>query len=375
MKCDDAVESISALCDGERISPEAAEHIGDCEKCHARLHDYIFAQAELRRAASLDSVENVPSIEWLLARAPSKSTPQKGPTPWWKKGAEAMKIPRFAFISMVLLIVALSSSLVVVRARNAQDAQAPVEVLTLKVPNTAGTMQCAVVTDVNSKRHFCGGLMGTKDGGTLKIAIRFVAKEGDEITLRVGSELVPPVAEGAVTFSRTDEETLPTQDYALEPGQKLNIPIDGLGTGELTAEPLDYLPPLFLSTSESLNPAQDELRMVSPLLLRGSEAIIDMQGASPMGTGKNGAIWIYQPGVGRLIVSTGNFQGAVKGQVNESRIDFELNGAKYQLLAGAPITRAQTVWVGIDPNFQPPDPGMARGSIGFTHLHNLLGRQ
>lgn len=284
-----------------------------------------------------------------------------------------MKIPRFAVISMVLLIVALSSSLVVVRARNAQDAQAPVEVLTLKVPNTAGTMQCAMVTDVNSKRNSCGGLMGTNDGGTLKIAIRFVAKKGDEIKLRVGSELVAPGT--AVTFSHTDEENLPTQDYALEPGQKLSIPINGLGTGELTGEPLDYLPPLFLSPSERLNPAQDELRMISPLLLRGSEAIINKEGASATGTGKNGAIWIYQPGVGRLIVSIENFQGAVKARVDESRIDFELNGARYQLLAGAPITREQIVWVGLDPNFQPPDLGMARGAIGWSELQKLLGQQ
>jgi hypothetical protein len=61
--------------------------------------------------------------------------------------------------------------------------------------------------------------------------------------------------------------------------------------------------------------------------------------------------------------------------VNASRIDFELNGAKYQLLAGAPITRAQTVWVGLDPTFQPPDPGMARGAIGWSQLQKLLGQE
>jgi hypothetical protein len=375
MRCDDAVEFISALCDGQRISPEAAEHIGNCERCRARLHDYIFAGVELRRAASLDSVENVPSIEWLLAKAPANTKQQESPTPRWKKGAEAVKIPRFAFVSMLLLIVGLSSGLVVVRARNAQDAQAPVEVLTLKVPNSDGTMQCAMVTDVNSKKASCGGLMVTNDGGAVKIAIRFLGKQGDQITLGIGAQFFPAETEHALTFSRSDTENLPTQDYELVPGQKLDIPIGGLGTAELTGEPLDYLPPLFLSTSERLNPAQDELRVISPLLLRGSETIIDMKGASAMGTGKDGAVWIYTPGVGRLIVSAENFQGAVEGQVNQSRIDFELNGEKYQLLSGAPITRAQDVWVQIDPSFQPPDSAMARGAIGWSLLQNLLGQQ
>ena len=113
--------------------------------------------------------------------------------------------------------------------------------------------------------------------------------------------------------------------------------------------------------------------MISPLLLRGREAIIDMDHGSATGTGKDGAVWIYAPGVGRLILSAENFQGAVKGQVSQSRIDFEIGGRQYQLLAGAPITRAQDVWVQFDPNFQSSEsPG---GAIGWAKLDYLLGKQ
>src|SRR5207249_4216277 len=102
-----------------------------------------------------------------------------------------------------------------------------------------------------------------------------------------------------------------------------------------------------LAPRGTLDPAQDELRMISPLLLRGREAIIDLDHGSATGTGKDVAVWrvdpnrhiftatgtgkdvavwIYAPGVGRLILSAENFQGAVKGQVSQSRIDFEIGG-------------------------------------------------
>jgi predicted anti-sigma-YlaC factor YlaD len=52
MRCEDAEEFVSALCDGERIPREAAEHIGECEKCRTWLQDYAMLGAELRRTAS-----------------------------------------------------------------------------------------------------------------------------------------------------------------------------------------------------------------------------------------------------------------------------------------------------------------------------------
>lgn len=281
-----------------------------------------------------------------------------------------MKIPRFAFISMVLLILGLSSGLVVVRARS--NAQGPALMLTLKLPNSDSPWQCMLSTNGDPKTDSCNGLMQTNDGGELEAEIQFVSKQGDQITVDVRSQFFP--APGGVTFSSENVRKLPAQRYVLEPGQALNIEIPGLGQAELTSQVLDHMPAFSFAPKETLDPAQDELRMISPLLLRGNQAIIDMKGSSALGTGKDGVVWIYKPGVGRLIVSVENFQSAVKGQVNQSRISFELDGAKYELLTGAPITRAQDVWVAFDPNFQPGNSPLGRTVLGYSTLPYLLGK-
>lgn len=282
-----------------------------------------------------------------------------------------MKIPRFAFISMVLLIIGLSSGLVVVRARS--NAQVPAGLLSLKLPNTDSPWECMLSTNGDPKTDSCSAVIQTKDGGELEADIRFVSKQGDQITVDVRSQFFPAPTNG-VRFSSTEVRNLPAQRYVLEPGQSVNIEIPGLGQTELTSKVLDHIPAFSFSPKETLDPGQDELRMMSPLLLRGNEAIIDMKGSSALGTGKDGAVWIYKPGVGRLMVSAENFLGAVKGQVNESRISFELDGAKYQLVTGAPITRAQDVWVAFDPNFQSGNSPTGRSVLGYSTLPHLLGK-
>lgn len=280
-----------------------------------------------------------------------------------------MKIPRFAFISMILLIVGLSSGLVVVKARS--TTQVPAVLLSLKVPNTDSPWQCILSANGDPKTDSCSGLMQTKDGGEFEGDIQFVAEQGDQITVDVRSQFLPAPTNGA---SAEGVRNLPAQRYVLQLGQAVKIEIPGLGQAELTSQALDHIPAFSFAPKETLDPGQDELRMISPLLLRGNEAIIDMKGSSALGTGKDGVVWIYKPGVGRLIVSVENFQSAVKGQVNQSRISFELDGARYQLLTGAPITRAQAVWVAFDPNYQPGNSAMARTVLGYSTLPYLLGK-
>ena len=83
MRCEEAAEFVSALCDSERIPREAAEHIGECEKCRAWLQDYAMLGAELRRTASLDSPKNVSAIQHLLTS--TKRTKEKRSFEvWWK---------------------------------------------------------------------------------------------------------------------------------------------------------------------------------------------------------------------------------------------------------------------------------------------------
>jgi len=372
MTCEDVVDFVSALCDGERIPREAAEHIGQCGDCHARLQDYAILGAELRRSASLHSPKNAPAIEVLLSTA-EKEAMQRAKEEsrfagWWRKGRETMRIPRFAFAMLILVIVGLSSGLVVVRARS--TALGPVLLVTLRVSGLASPWQCALSTTADPSRNWCSGLMPLKDGGWLEFGTHVLASQGDQIVMGIRSRFYPhPTNEFTVSFG--DFEKLPVDRYKLEPGQTLRIKIPGLGEAELTGELLDHMPAFPLSPSATLDPAQDELRLVSPVLLRGREAIIDYAGGTAEGAARDGAVWMYEPGVGRLIVSAQNFQGAVKGENKESRIDFEINGTQFHVVSGAPITRAQDVYVQLDPDYQPSEPG---GALGWATLR-VLGKE
>ena len=78
MKCDEAAEFVSALRDGESIPPAAAEHVGACEACQARLKEYGEIGTELRRVAALESPPE--------ARARTWKTKQGIKWSWWEKG-------------------------------------------------------------------------------------------------------------------------------------------------------------------------------------------------------------------------------------------------------------------------------------------------
>lgn len=364
MTCKDAVDFVSALCDGQRIPREAAEHIGQCSDCHARLQDYAILGAELRRAASLQLPGNAPAIEARLSAAEKRLTQRAREesrfASWWRTGRKTMRIPRFAFAMLILLIVGLSSGLVVVKARS--TAQGPVLLVTLKAPGLDSPWQCALSTTADPSTNWCSGGMLLKDGGSLQFGTDVLSTQADQIVLGIRSRFYPP-SSNAFTVSF---EKLPVEQYKLEPGQTLRINIPGLDDAELTGELLDHMPLFAFSPGEALDPAQDELRLVSPLLLRGHQAIMDI-GGTVKGTAKDGAVYMYKPGVGRLIVAAENFQGAVKGKNEDSRINFEINGSQYQLLSGAPITRARDVYVQLDPSYQ-PSASKPLGVFGFASL-------
>ncbi len=107
MICNEAAEFVSALCDGEIIPPVAAEHIGTCQACQARLRDYLNLGVELRRTASLEQPISVPVRTW--------TRPQNPLTAFLQKGWGTMRIPRLAFAAMIAGIVALACTLAVVK--------------------------------------------------------------------------------------------------------------------------------------------------------------------------------------------------------------------------------------------------------------------
>ena len=68
MTCEQAAEFVSALYDSERIPPAAAAHIGVCTTCRACLGEYAEMGAELRRLASLETVDEPRVPRWQKAK-------------------------------------------------------------------------------------------------------------------------------------------------------------------------------------------------------------------------------------------------------------------------------------------------------------------
>ena len=87
----------------------AAGHIGTCASCQGRLRDYIEIGVELRRVASLESLEEARPRAWEKNRVILSI--------WWQKGWETMRIPRFAFALLLMGIIGLSSGLTLVGVR------------------------------------------------------------------------------------------------------------------------------------------------------------------------------------------------------------------------------------------------------------------
>jgi hypothetical protein len=104
--------------------------------------------------------------------------------------------------------------------------------------------------------------------------------------------------------------------------------------------------PTFLAAGGAqLDPNPGELRFVEPLLLRGKVVLHDFGGMTVTGTGEDEGIQLCVPHGGRYDFSLSQLEGASEGKIDGSRISFELGGQPYRLLAGAPVARAERIWV------------------------------
>src|SRR5260370_1664729 len=102
MNCEEGGEFVSDLCDGETIPREAAEHVGACGACRARLNAYAAMGAELNRVASLDQAITLTTV--------SLEKKERARLNWWRR-RKTMTIPRFASVSMLALVLPLSRGL------------------------------------------------------------------------------------------------------------------------------------------------------------------------------------------------------------------------------------------------------------------------
>jgi hypothetical protein len=330
MRCEDAAEFVSALCDGEMIPPFAAKHIGSCEACAARLKAYAEVGAELRRIASLQALETEKVPLWGKAR---RITPN-----WWQKGWETMRIPRFAFALLLAAVVVLGSSLTIVKVRAHTDG--PVLMLTAKTAR-GQTVHCALSL-LDTKSDPCDSVQG-RNGSADYLGFRVISEQGDRIELGVRARFV---VTSQTNFSSDEMPNIPETQYWFHVGDKLQVKEDGSEPITVTGELMDHIPTsLAVGGTEQLDPNLNEIRFVSPVLVRGKAVLFDFEDMTIISDHKDSGLELTVPHDGRYLVSLSPLEGAAEGRVHDSRVTFQLNGQPYQFITGAPVARGEQIWI------------------------------
>lgn len=344
MNCELAGEFISALCDGQKIPQPIADHIGKCQRCQLEMNEFAAIGEELRRLASVD--ESGPAV-----RADWKLSPAKG-VRWWERGLATMKIPRLAFAAMLIAIVALSTGLVLVRAR-AGTATGRFLELKYKLPSANRPNICVMRADGSPKDNTCDFVDHGHEG--LLLMNTRVMTNAAGLALSIRAKYIPGAQDTEVNYTEALFKDVPETLLAVEPGAKQEIQVANLGAVDVEAGYLDHIPPLFYRPQETLDPNPKEFRIVAPVLVRDNRVISNSDGSS-IGTGPSDpTLMLYIPGEGRYLISVVPFEGAVEGGVHLGRITFSLEGHDYLLLTSMPITVAEHVWVKHEPDFKPSE--------------------
>ena len=353
MNCNEAAEFVSALCDGETVPAEAAEHIGGCSSCRAHLQEYLAMGAELRRVASLEPAEEVRVRGW-------SSNQRRKPT-WWTKGWESMRIPRFAFVLLIVAIITMGSSLVVLKAKARTEGN--VINMTVSLPD-GQVLHC--FASLVAKRDGCSWLATPR----YLFAIEILSHSSDRIELGIRERFnSPPFKPEDYLWAWSDLQSLPQKSYSFHPGDKLKIDIPGAGALTVQGELTDHIPP-FPDETIRLEPEAGELRVTSPLLLRGDKVVADLGAMSSIQKDR-AVVQMYMPGQGLWVVSLKPFEGAVEAKVMLSRVKFEMKGQAYTFLMAAPVSRSDRIWIGHDPNYKPADPNLRLGFMGGIDMDHL----
>ena len=342
MICTEAAEFVSALCDGKIIPPVAAEHIGTCPLCQARLHDYLNLGVELRRTASLEQPAAVPARAWVR--------PQNPLTAFIQKGWGTMRIPRLAFAAMIAGLVALACTLAVVKV--GANSNGTVVLLTTTGPS-GRLMDCPLSTQ--DKNQATCTIYGKVGSVLLGYKVELLSREGSRVLLAIRSRTYSNTP-GTHAFGALELDSEPAKQVWFEPGESMDLKIPDLGTLTLTGEWLDHMPILIGLHGQDVSPSPGEVRFASPLVLKDKKLAGDLVGSiggvfSTDDLDLN-AVVIYIPRQGRFLISQLQMKDAVKGRVSLSRLSFEEGGHAWELVNGVPITRADHLWVLHEPGFK-----------------------
>lgn len=336
MNCSESAEYVSALCDGEIIPPEAAEHIGSCDTCELRLRDYLAQGAEMRRIASLEPLAAVQPRVWLQ----DESTFAK----WWRKGWGTMRIPRVAFAALIAGVVVLASVLVVGRVR-AHDTGT---VVLLNATGPDGLLwDCPLSTE---EKHRSCSWFGPIGSHHLAYKVDMLSREGDRVRLAIRTRTYSKWQDLSA-FIRDNDPAAQMTEVWFEPGQALKLDVADIGTLTLKGEWMDHVP-IF----GQLDPGPHELRFGSPLLLKDGTIAGDLSsviGGIYTQDDQDRAASFYVPNEGRFLISQLPMKGAVEAHVALGRISFEEGRHSWEFVNGVPVCRADHVWVLHQPGYKP----------------------
>lgn len=331
MICSQAAEYVSALCDGEIVPCEAAEHIGSCDTCELRLRDYLALGAELRRIASLELLAAIQPSVWRR----DESTFAK----WWRKGWETVRIPRVAFAALIAGVVVLASVLAVGRVR-ANDTGT---VVLLSATGPDGPLwDCPLSTEEKNRSCSWFGPIGSHH---FAYKVDMLSREGDRVRLAIRTRTYSK-GQDLSAFTRDNDPAAQMTEVWFEPGQPLKLDVADIGTLTLKGEWMDHVPIL-----GQLDPGPHELRFGSPLLLKDGIIVGDLSSVIP-GIGgiytqsdQDRAAGFYIPIEGRFLISQLPMKGAVEAQVAQGRISFKEGGHSWEFVNGVPVCRADHLWV------------------------------
>ena len=356
MKCDESGEYLSALCDGEQIPREAAEHIGKCVACRERMHEYLEIGAELRREASLQIASEVAVHPWERNSCWYQKI--------WQKGWETMRIPRVAFAAIVVVLLAMSFGVAHRRVR--AHASGSMLLINLEITGHEGSTFRCILKETDSNKPGC--VFSTmQQGKPVAMEVDYQGKDGDGVRLAIRSlSQIPNSMTGDFETLREKMQSQTVEYVSFQPGEAKTLHLAAISAlVELHGEWTNYIP-AHLDDKELLSPKEGLLRIYIPLLIRDHKLLNDF---GDVVATTNGRIELYGKQRGHLIISLQPKDEFIEAQAENSRITFKTDGHEYELVAGAPMTQATTVWVRLDWNYK-----ASGGEGGSITAYNASGK-
>lgn len=352
MNCQEAESFISVLYDGEKVPAECADHIDTCPTCREKLRSYSQMGAELRLLASrMPAVSELPQAVLERTRAAERSDR-------FAFLRARMVVPKFAAIAAAAAVVALSASVVVVRAQNQSaplwfqftvlDGQPPTVV-------QAGfdDLMGLVTPVLDANRHPIVDQQGAVETQTIASHIAVYSIKDGKVQLAIRSRRYLQ-DNNALTKAKEQLGDLEHHTFTYSPGQTLEVPVEGGGTLVLRGLIADHQPKF--AWGNPVEPRTDQIVLTHPVLFKDKTVLAFMDGASASAKSQDEAATLFTQ-VGRFTIALRPFPGAVEAQAEWGKLQFKVNGESYTLYSASPICGGEqphAVWVELDTKVAPP---------------------